>query len=444
MKRKALLIGNLNYSDKNIHRLFAPKEDVWALKAILENSDLIIPYAVSDFLNLSIKKMNKVIKIFFERSTNEELLLFYFSGHGERDSSNNLYLYAKNTKKNNLNDTAFNINIIKDLVKESKAKIKIILLDCCKAGTLPLEVDFLSGEEAIKKGDVSCESMGIAVITATRSIECAYEKKYSFFTECIIKYINAKRGNSSNYNKIKIEELWDYIREKFKQNPLQKPVFKLHSTCEIPIIEYKKSKSDISHTQPVKWPGKILIPVPKGWSGLILNNEYSFLLCYIDLSVNKKIKNERDFWNEYVFKYILNEEDNKTSWKLWVATKYSNDKIFRCPLINDEDAIKQAGKIVTLLLNEKYNNFYFEYDENDVKMKIIITMKNIIYKEGEFQIDVNINTINHLAKKLEYNFLYFWGYGLDYLPKKMKSRLESTISSENDIYSISIKDTKDI
>ncbi|PJN21108.1 substrate-binding domain-containing protein [Kitasatospora sp. CB02891] len=66
----------------------------------------------------------------------EDLLLFYYSGHGIFDQSDNhaLYLSLYNTVRTRLATTALNFGLVRKAFRESNARTKIVILDCCYAG----------------------------------------------------------------------------------------------------------------------------------------------------------------------------------------------------------------------------------------------------------------------------------------------------------------------
>lgn len=66
--------------------------------------------------------------------TAEDLLLVYYAGHGLLGLDGELYLGLSETKQASLAFTALPYNSIRDVLRASGARIKVIILDCCFSG----------------------------------------------------------------------------------------------------------------------------------------------------------------------------------------------------------------------------------------------------------------------------------------------------------------------
>jgi hypothetical protein len=62
-----------------------------------------------------------------------DLLLFYYSGHGEEDGGES-YLIARDGRRLVLSDTAVPLSRVKEIVEEAPARAKVIVLDACHSG----------------------------------------------------------------------------------------------------------------------------------------------------------------------------------------------------------------------------------------------------------------------------------------------------------------------
>jgi uncharacterized caspase-like protein len=63
----------------------------------------------------------------------DDLLLFYYSGHGDEDGGES-YLVARNGRRLVLRDTAVRVSRVKEIMEEAPARAKVIILDACHSG----------------------------------------------------------------------------------------------------------------------------------------------------------------------------------------------------------------------------------------------------------------------------------------------------------------------
>ncbi len=135
-QRYALLIGNSNYQ-AGFLPLAAPKRDVKALEKVLRDPNIGGFDEVLSLFNLTCGEMRKYLEPFFRDRESDDLLLFYFSGHGERDPDElkeHLYLIGTDTEKIKMRlvkGSSLSADFITDLMQASASKQQIIVLDCC-------------------------------------------------------------------------------------------------------------------------------------------------------------------------------------------------------------------------------------------------------------------------------------------------------------------------
>nr|WP_017317425.1 caspase family protein [Mastigocladopsis repens] len=74
----------------------------------------------------------------FQGRAKEDLVLFFFSGHGIKDESGRLYLATRMTRKNQQGElvkaTAVPASFVHDIMSNSRSKRQVIILDCCFSG----------------------------------------------------------------------------------------------------------------------------------------------------------------------------------------------------------------------------------------------------------------------------------------------------------------------
>ena len=69
---------------------------------------------------------------FSENCVEEDIAVVYYSGHGGIDERGDNYLYATNTFDGN-DMTCVYFDVIIEHLKKSKAKSKLVIIDCCHA-----------------------------------------------------------------------------------------------------------------------------------------------------------------------------------------------------------------------------------------------------------------------------------------------------------------------
>lgn len=100
MSKFALLIGVSEYPDEmSFNPLPAATKDVEAMKEVLQNSEIGGFDKIKTLINRSRLEMSETIETYFRDCQKDDLILFFFSGHGVKDEKRNLYFSAHNTKK---------------------------------------------------------------------------------------------------------------------------------------------------------------------------------------------------------------------------------------------------------------------------------------------------------------------------------------------------------
>ena len=116
---RALLVGNVY--DGESSALLGPDNDVASLSVLLRNMPAT-PYSVVSYVDLTSDEMTAAIAETFADATENDVSLFYYSGHGTSDGNlcgtNNTYLHA---------------SALRDVL-DTIPGTKIVLLDCCYSG----------------------------------------------------------------------------------------------------------------------------------------------------------------------------------------------------------------------------------------------------------------------------------------------------------------------
>lgn len=127
-QRVALLIGNGSY--ENVSSLKNAVHDAEDMSKTLRNFD----FKVLLRKNVDRREMKDAIADFGRASSNAEVALFFYAGHGIQSKSMN-YLIPVNAEMRNeadIEDEGVNMNYLLDTLEEAKSKVNLVILDACR------------------------------------------------------------------------------------------------------------------------------------------------------------------------------------------------------------------------------------------------------------------------------------------------------------------------
>ncbi|CAI8276958.1 MAG: Uncharacterised protein [Bacteroidetes bacterium MED-G17] len=184
--RKALIIGIDFY--EHVNNLHGCVNDAYCVKAAIDrNSDGTINFsskicvASNEDSRIDRKELKHLTEELFEDDS--DIALFYFSGHGYVENTGG-YLITSDCKDG---DDGFSLTDLLIIANESKAKNKIIILDCCHAGFMGK----IKGQEGS-----SILSEGLTILTASSETQYALETNGSgVFTSLLVDALNGSASN---------------------------------------------------------------------------------------------------------------------------------------------------------------------------------------------------------------------------------------------------------
>ena len=211
--RKALAIGINNYP-------FGPLKgcigDASAFATTMEkNGDGSPNFSVMLETDVPTKaEVKKLISTLFEGDS--DIALLYFSGHGTLSATGG-YIVTPDAKEH---DEGVSMDEILTIANRSKAKDKIIILDCCNSGAF--------GSPALTGGATAQIIEGVVVLTASRSDESAVEVNgHGVFTNLLL---DALQGGAADLRgHITPGSVYAYIDQALGAWD-QRPIFKTNVT----------------------------------------------------------------------------------------------------------------------------------------------------------------------------------------------------------------------
>jgi uncharacterized caspase-like protein len=238
MKKVALLIGVSEYSEhEGLNPLPSAVEDVDALYRVLVDPERgeFLAENVTVLKNPDRKTMAETIYWLFKDRHRDDLLLFYFSGHGIKDDRNHLYLGARTTCKHN--GSLFQLSAVAatelhQWIEESGSQHQVIILDACFSGAIA------TGMMVKDDGTVRLENYfggkGRAILTSSTATEYSFGAEptedgntgLSIYTRYLVEGIETGAADLDGDDWISVDELHEYASKKVKQAaPAMTPKF---------------------------------------------------------------------------------------------------------------------------------------------------------------------------------------------------------------------------
>jgi hypothetical protein len=173
--------------------------------------------------------MGIAIEHLFGDRDRDDLLLLYFSGHGVKDESGNLYLATRATRKNErgglIRSTAIAARFVQEIMSESRARRQVVILDCCFSGAF--------AEGLLAKDDSSVDikrqlgGEGRVILTSSTSTQYSFAQEgsdLSIYTRFLVEGIETGAADLDEDEVISADELHEYASIKVQRSsPAMKP-----------------------------------------------------------------------------------------------------------------------------------------------------------------------------------------------------------------------------
>jgi len=230
-RNAALIVGMTKYDDSGLMKLSTPHPDINALASVFRNSQLCSFDHIDTIENETVDKVRRAISRFVKARERDDLIVFYFSGHGLKDEEGTLYLAATDTEHDILSATAIPASFVDTEMKRSNSRRQLIILDCCYSGAIGRGIKASIANEIGTKEIFDAGGYGRVVLTATDATQYAWEGNVfegksdkSVFTHCLIEGIQTGNADTEPDGRITVDELFEYISTNVAQyTPNQKP-----------------------------------------------------------------------------------------------------------------------------------------------------------------------------------------------------------------------------
>ena len=221
-RRYALLIGNQSYpAPSDFVPLNSAHADVDAMRAVLADPDCGGFHDIEILKDADRGGTMKAIGAALRQKDRDDLLLIYFSGHGQTDEFGDLYLAANNAEKEHLQATAIDARQLSQMMGRADAGKTVLILDCCHAGAFP--TGFKSGSGLQAAADTYAKGGGSYVLMACGEFELARDGKdggLSLLTGHLVEGLKGAADVNED-GKITVKELSEYLDRALSVGGLQ-------------------------------------------------------------------------------------------------------------------------------------------------------------------------------------------------------------------------------
>ncbi len=259
MAKLALLIGVSEYQP-GLNPLPGSVLDVDALQEVLVHPEMggFDETDVITLKNPQRQEMEDAIYQLFASRSKEDLLLFYFSGHGVKDDRGQLYLANCNTRKDNgqlVDSTAVATTYLQNKINSSKSQRQVIILDCCFSGAIAQGMTIK--DDGVVDVNTYLGGKGRAILTSSTATEYSFgsetteETGLSVYTRYLIEGIKTGAADTDDDGYIGVDELHEYAARCVKEAaPAMTPKFYpmeegykiilAKSPKDDPVLKYRK------------------------------------------------------------------------------------------------------------------------------------------------------------------------------------------------------------
>jgi formylglycine-generating enzyme required for sulfatase activity/uncharacterized caspase-like protein len=232
MGKYALLIGVSEYQAEGLKPLPSAERDVEAMARVLQHPEMggFPADQMTVLTNPTRSQVETAIFQLFAGKRHDDLLLFYFSGHGVKDDTGKLYFTVPETQKYQeavMGHTAIAASMLHESMGRSASEYQVLVLDCCFSGAIA------KGMTIKDDGGVDVRSQlggrGRAIFTASSSTQYSFQQDdlpLSVYTQFFVEGIEKGAADLDGDGQISADELHRYVLEKVqKVNPKMTPQF---------------------------------------------------------------------------------------------------------------------------------------------------------------------------------------------------------------------------
>lgn len=247
MRRHSLLIGVGQYEGSpGLTPLNCPPADVEAVAGIVSDPRFMGPEPRHvPVINPTWEEALTAIAGFLEEVERDDVVLFYFAGHGLRDARGDLFLCFRNSRENSLEMTALNVKRLRAEFENKLLRRVLVVLDCCYSGAAAqMTRDAVQGKLTEMERTLD-EGKGLYVLSSAGTSETAKEgEENGVFTHHLVDGIRSGAADVDGKGEITVQDLANYLAKKVPEDaPGQTPNISMNAmggTFVVALNEAKK------------------------------------------------------------------------------------------------------------------------------------------------------------------------------------------------------------
>src|SRR4051812_10662256 len=225
-RSRAVLIGTSEFT--HLPDLPAVKRNIFALFRALthagtgimpdENCDLVQnPDSPDAFMRALRRNANEA----------EDLLIVYYAGHGLRHQKrDDLYLTVQHTNPDGLDGSAVGYDWVKDIIADSSARTRLLILDCCYAG---LAIGRMSGTSVDERELVVTGTSVMASVPSNKQSHSPAGERYTAYTAELIALL--ERGSPFADEPLSVTNAHRLVKAALARKLLPVPRLRSDDTC---------------------------------------------------------------------------------------------------------------------------------------------------------------------------------------------------------------------
>ncbi|NAL78156.1 caspase family protein [Nitrososphaera sp. AFS] len=299
VQRKALIIGISDYNDPHLQNLNFCKNDAEKMYELLQSFSGENKWDISDNYKLvgqvkGQKLRDKTFDFFNdEENHRDDVLLFYYSGHGILDDNGEPYLAYSDINPDEPGRRGFSFDDLTKWIEDSTPNTAIIILDCCYSGSASLRSKGVMTSKADEDNQAKLGRKGIIdrlkklprkkriyILAASQAAQEAYgleKDNHSIYTYYLLEGLKENTNSVDSNGSVTPLALGEYVDKEImsrKPRPKQRPITKAEGSENVILATYDslRSKDIIVRT-----------PSKKGlrWHLLSGHNKYLLLIPII-------------------------------------------------------------------------------------------------------------------------------------------------------------------